>query len=177
MLANVLLHDFFVHLPYRLGKIPIRPKTLPPQKFFQFRVFLPKHSTRPPFEYLHHLGHTVLRRYLHHKMNVIFLNAHLADPPPVHPTGLVQKSSETDGYFASQDSFPIFRYPYQMILKPMLRVGPCYISGHNQIMPDWPPLRQLKLASFQVPFIPRLESLGFSGGYIKNSQRKEVIMV
>jgi hypothetical protein len=108
----------------------------------------------------------VLRRYLHHKMNVIFLYAHLAGPPSVHPTGLVQKLSEAAGYFASQNPFPIFRYPYQMILKPMLRVSTCDIPGHNQIMPDWPPLRQLKLAPFRVPFIPRLESLGFSGGYI-----------
>jgi hypothetical protein len=34
-------------------------------------------------------------------------------------------------------------------------------------MPDWPPLRQLNLASFRVPFIPGLESPGFSGLDIK----------
>jgi hypothetical protein len=31
------------------------------------------------------------------------------------------------------------------------------ISGHSQIMPDFPPLRQPELASFRVPFIPRLK--------------------
>jgi hypothetical protein len=102
-----------------------------------------------------------LRWQLHHKMNVIFLNAHLADPPPVHSTGLVQKLSEPDGYFASQDSFSIFRYPYQMILKPMLRVGPSCISSHNQIMPDWPPLRQLNWLRSGCHSSPGLKAWGF----------------
>jgi hypothetical protein len=31
------------------------------------------------------------------------------------------------------------------------------ISGHSQIMPDFPPLRQPELASFRVPFLPRLK--------------------
>jgi hypothetical protein len=96
-------------------------------------------------------------------MNMILLNAHLTDPPPVYSTGFVHKSLEADGYFPSQDPFPIFRYPYQMILKPMFGMRSCLVSGHSQIMPDFPPLRQLSLASFQVPFIPWFETQGFSG--------------
>jgi hypothetical protein len=44
-----------------------------------------------------------------------------------------------------------------MILKSMLCMRPFGVSGHSQIMPDFPPLRQPELASFRVPFIPRLK--------------------
>jgi len=99
---------------------------------------------------------------------MIFLNIHLTDPPPVHPTGLIQKLPEADGYLASQEVFAIFRDPYQMILKPMLRVGPvaylaitrlCLIASTSPAL----------LVSFRGPFIPGLESLGFSDNYIKKS--------
>jgi hypothetical protein len=96
-------------------------------------------------------------------MNMIFLNAYLTNPPAVYSTGFVEKLAEAAGYFASQNPFPILWDPYQMILKSMLGMSPRSIPGHRQIMPDWPPLRQLKLAPFRVPFIPRLKSLGFSG--------------
>jgi len=59
--------------------------------------------------------------------------------------------------------FAVIRYPYQMILKPMFGMHFCMASGHSQIMPDFPPLRQLSLASFQVPFILCFESQEFSG--------------
>jgi hypothetical protein len=51
----------------------------------------------------------------------------------------------------------IFWNPDQMILKSMLCMGSSGVSGHSQIMPDLPPLRQPELASFRVPFIPRLK--------------------
>jgi hypothetical protein len=44
-----------------------------------------------------------------------------------------------------------------MILQPVLCMMSSGISGHSQIMPDLPPLRQPELASFRVPFIPRLK--------------------
>jgi hypothetical protein len=90
-------------------------------------------------------------------MNMVRLNAHLADPPPVHPTRLIQQAFEPDGYFALDYASPIFGDPYQMILQLVLCMRPPGVSGHSQIMPDLPPLCQPELASFRVPFIPRLK--------------------
>jgi len=100
-------------------------------------------------------------------MKMILSNRNLADPPSIHATSFVHQFFQADAYFALQNSFSIFWYPYQMILEPMFCMRACGVASHNQIMPDWPPLRQLKLASFRVPFIPRLKSLGFSGIQIK----------
>ena len=144
----MLLYDFFVYLSHSLGKMPIRPNTVAPQKFFQLRIFFPQNTTRSPLENLHHLAHAAVRRYMHHNMNMITLNTHLADPPAIHFTRFILEVLEADGYFALQCPFPIFGYPYQMVLKPMFRMKPCGISSHSQIMPDLPPLRQPELASF-----------------------------
>jgi hypothetical protein len=90
-------------------------------------------------------------------MNMITLYAHLADPPPIHFARFVHEPFEPDGYFALDHASPIFWNPYYMILKSMLCMGSSGVSGHSQIMPDLPPLRQPELASFRVPFIPRLK--------------------
>ena len=100
MLSDVLLHNVFVDLPYRLGKIPIRPKAVSPQKFFQFRKFFPQDSTRPPFENLDYLGHATVQWYLHNSVHMIILNAHLADPPVIHFARLIHEVLEADGNFA-----------------------------------------------------------------------------
>ena len=47
-----------------------------------------------------------------------------------------------------------------MILKSVFCMGSFGVSGHSQIMPDFPPLRQPELASFREPFIPRLKAWG-----------------
>ena len=73
-----------------------------------------------PFENLYHLRHASVWRNLHYSMHMIVLNAHLADPPSIHFARLIHKLLEADGNFALQHSFPIFRYPYQMILKTVL---------------------------------------------------------
>jgi len=168
-LTNVLLDHFFIGLPHRLGKIPVRPETVPPQKFLQIRKLPPHLPARSPLEYLDNLSHSPFRWNLNHNMMMIFANRDLADPPPAHAAGFVHQFLQADGYFALENSFAIFGYPYQMILKSMFCMGARGVPGLNQIMPDWPPLRQLKLASFRVPFIPRLEMPGFSGIHIKRS--------
>jgi len=48
------------------------------------------------------------RRYLDNQMEMIVLDIHLADPPPVHPTGLVKQLFQADGYFALQHAFLVF---------------------------------------------------------------------
>jgi hypothetical protein len=88
---------------------------------------------------------------------MIRLNAHLADPPPVHPTRFIHQAFEPAGYFALDHASPISWDPDQMVLQPVLGMRPSGISGHSPIMPDLPPLRQPELASFRVPFIPRLK--------------------
>jgi hypothetical protein len=69
-------------------------------------------------------------------MEMIVLDAYLADPPPVHLAGLVQQPFQTDGYFALQHALPELGNPYQMILESMLCMSPTPVSGHSQIMPE-----------------------------------------
>ena len=114
-----------------------------------------KLPTRAALEYLRHLGHTDMRWYLHHKMNVISLNTHLAYPPPVHFTRLVHEPFEPDDYFALQRASSIFWNPYRMILKSMLCMSPFGKFGHGQIMPDFPPLLQPGLASSRDTIHPQ----------------------
>jgi hypothetical protein len=75
-------------------------------------------------------------------MNMIILNRQLTDPPAVHLARLIHQSLEADGYFASQYPFPVFWNPHHVVLKPVFGMGSRGISGHSQIMPDLPPLRQ-----------------------------------
>jgi len=76
-------------------------------------------------------------------MEVLILNIHFANPPLVHATDIIEKFLEVNGNFSLQHTLPIFGNPYQMKLKPMFRMRSACVSGHNQIMPDLPSLRQL----------------------------------
>jgi hypothetical protein len=53
-------------------------------------------------------------------------------------------------------------------------MGSFGVSGHSQIMPDFPPLRQPELASFRVPFIPRLKP-GVYWHFLLKEKFKELI--
>jgi hypothetical protein len=84
-------------------------------------------------------------------MKVIILNRDFTNPPVVHATRIIEKPFEADGNFASQHSLPILRYPNQVILQPMLGVRSRGVSDHSQIMPDLPPLRQLRSGCHSSP--------------------------
>jgi hypothetical protein len=109
---DILHVDFFIHFPHRLGKISIRPETVTPQKFYQFREFFPQYSTCTAFEYLDNVRNADIRRNLHHDMNMIVLDAYRANPPAVHLTHLTHQVFEGDGHFALEEAFPIFVNPY-----------------------------------------------------------------
>ena len=94
-------------------------------------------------------------------MEVVFLNRYLTDPPLIHPARFVLEFFKADDYFASKNSFPIFRNPHQVVLKPMLGMSTLAVSSHSQIMPDFPPLRQLRWLRFGCHSSPGLKAWGF----------------
>jgi hypothetical protein len=99
---------------------------------------------------------------------MIILNVQLADPPSVHPTCFIEQLLEAADYFASKHSLPIFWDPYEMDLQTMLCMSSSPVPGHDKIMPELPPLRQIKLwLRSGLPFIPSLKRLGFSGSFYK----------
>ena len=118
-----------------LGKIAIRPKTIPPQKFLQFRKFFPECPTRTSFQYLYYSRYAVVRLYLHDQMDMISLQAHLAYLPPVYFACLRHQLSQPYSYLTSQHTLSVLRYSKQMHLQTMLCPCTCPIFGHGQIMP------------------------------------------
>jgi len=100
---------------------------------------------------------------------MVLLDTQLTDPPSVHPTCFVQQPFQAGGYFASQYAPTIFRYPYQVVLQAVFRMGSGAIFSHSQIMPEIAPLRQVPpgSASKGGHSSPGLKAWGFLAGFIK----------
>jgi hypothetical protein len=108
---------------------------------------------------------------------MVRLDAHLADLPSIQLARFMHQLSQPYGYLASEHPLTVFRYPYQVHLYPVLCMCARPISGHGQIMPDIPPLRQLRRLRSGRPFIPELESSGFSGRLYKIIRRASFPLV
>jgi hypothetical protein len=162
-------HDLFINVAYCLGKISIRPETIAPQELLQLWVFFPYHSTRSTLQRLYHFCHTIAWLRLDDKMDMVLSDTQRTNPPPIHPACLVQQSPQADGYFTSQYPPTIFRYPHQVVLQAVFRMGPGLISGHGQIMPEIAPLRQVSpgYASKGGHSSPGLKAWGFLARFIK----------
>jgi hypothetical protein len=74
---------------------------------------------------------------------MVISDTQLTDPPPIHSTCFVQQPFQADGYFAPQYAPAIFRYPYQVVLQTVFRMGASAVFSHSQIMPEITPLRQV----------------------------------
>jgi len=147
-----------------LGKIPVRPKAVAPQKLFQFRKLFPQSSTRSTLEYLYYGRHALLRPNLNQQMYVVRLNAQLLNFPPVDLRRLEQQPLQTANQFPSQNSLAIFGNPNQVIFEsmPCMRSGPV---GHRQSMPQTSSARQSSRAPGSASS-PALKGWGFRASVI-----------
>jgi hypothetical protein len=53
----------------------------------------------------------------------------------------MQQLFQSCGYFAYENPFSVFGYPYQVNAQSMFCMGSCPISGHNRLCQKTPPLR------------------------------------
>ena len=123
----------------------------------------------PPFSLCTTSATLSLWLRLDDKMYVVLLDTQLTDPPLIHPACFVQQLSQADDHFASQYTPTIFRYPHQVVLQAVFRMGPSLISGHSQIMSEFAPLRQVPpgFASKGCHSSPGLKAWGFLAYLIK----------
>jgi hypothetical protein len=97
----------------------------------------------PPLQPLYHLRHAILWSRLDDKMHVVLLDTQLTNPPLIDPACFIQQLSQADDHFASQYAPTILRYPHQVVLQSVFRMGPSLIFGHGQIISKFAPLRQV----------------------------------
>ena len=167
---DVVPDDVLIHLADRLGKIAIRPEAFAPQELFQLWELFANHAACAALQYLYDLSYTFAWLDLYENMHMIRLNIDFAYQPLVQPAGIIQQLLEAADYFAAKHSLPIFWDPHEMDLQTMLCVTSRPVPGHDKIMPELPPLRQIKLwLRSGLPFIPSLKRLGFSGSFDKLS--------
>lgn len=116
LIFNIFVNDIGSHLipntPYEIAVTPqlMRPKLLP-----QFRVFLI--SSRDAFNHLHSLGWRIARWRFDKHMHMISQYLHNIDTKLILLCYLLQDFFHTFSELIIKDVFPIFGYPYQMILK------------------------------------------------------------
>src|SRR4030042_1160042 len=139
LLSYVSPHDVFINVAYCFGKIPIRPKAISPQKLFELWILFSYHPTRSPFEPLYPVSHPIVWLRLDDNMYVVLFDTQLTDPPLIHPACFPQQLPQADDHFASQYPPTILRYPHQVVLQTVFRMGPSLVSGHSQIMSEFDP--------------------------------------
>jgi len=117
---------------------------------------------------LYHFGHAITWIRLDDQVHMVHLDTQFTDPPSVHPTRLVQQPFQAGGYFASQYAPTIFRYPHQVVLQAVSRMGSGAIFSHSQIMPETTPLCQVPPGSAPKGShsSPGLKAWGFLAGFI-----------
>lgn len=94
---------------------------------------------------MYDLRNAFTRVDLDDNMHMVLLDTDFMDPPSVQFASFIQKSLQADRYFAPQNAFSVLGNPYQMVLQSVLGMsaGPVF-AGHDQIMPEIPPLRHRK---------------------------------
>jgi hypothetical protein len=114
LIFDVFSDGVFVNPSGRLHKVSVRPETVSPKKFFQFRKFLPKNPGRPAFQEHRRLGQRIFRRELQEKMQMIRHDFNFMDEPLVHLATLKKQFSDSLDNLPSQDPAAIFRHEYEM---------------------------------------------------------------
>jgi hypothetical protein len=96
-------------------------------------------------------------------MHVVLLDTQLTRPPVADPACFIQELFQADNHFTSQYTLTIFRYPHQVLLQAVFRMGPGLVSSHGQIMSEFAPLRQIPPAeaSKGCHSSPGLKAWGF----------------
>ena len=127
---NILSNDTFIKFSKRLSKVSICPKTISPQKFFQFWKFFSDNFATTSFEKLHSSTHANIRSKLNQYVNMIRLNIQLLYFPSVDLRTLMKKLFQSIFYFSNQKSFSIFGNPNDMIHQPKFCMSSCPIFNH-----------------------------------------------
>ena len=117
---------------------------------------------------------------LYEQVNVVNLHIELLDLPPVHLCALAKELVQPPRKWASQHSFAILWYPHQVIHEAVGRVSPRAILFHGFKHAIGVYASASACSTLVVPFIPGLESPGFSDGGINRQDylcRKRAIIV
>ena len=117
------LTDLLFIQSYRAHTIPPRPEVATPIPIPKLRKPVEHLDCTLPFHETDNLRNRILRRKLHHKVNVILLNIARKYPDLTPSTQLSDDLTNTSANFALEDPITVFRTPYEVILALICRVG------------------------------------------------------
>ena len=150
-------------LPTVSAKYPSAQEAMSPQKLFQLRILFSYHPTRSPFS----LCTTSATLSLGFVWMIICTWSSSILSSLIHH--LFIRHASYNNFLRRMTTLPrstrrrIFRYPHQVVLQTVFRMGPRLVSSHSQIMSQFAPLRQVPpgSASKGCHSSPGLKAWGF----------------